>query len=330
MEFVWRYFPSLPHWPQLPRRGAQEGFVVQFLKPLLDTGVLVRQGDRFHFAIDAPEWPECLAAFYELYLAAVEGDEEALGRFAASRESAAGLYAFLEQEPGRFAGAVAVKGQVVGPLTVGFNLTAAGRPAYYDEQLREVIVKTLATSAAWQARTLARTGKPVLLFIDEPGVSIYGQSAYITVTREMIVNDLREMVQAVGAAGGLPGIHACAAVDWSILVESGAGIISYDAYNFFPSLLPYREQLAAFLSAGGILAWGIVPTSDCARDEDGAGLVHRLEEQWEQLAARGVAREMLHRQWLVTPSCGLGLLAEDLAPRIYALCAEVAAALREG
>jgi len=331
VELVYRYLPSIPHWPQLPRRGTEEGFILQFLLPLLETGVLLRKDEKAHFATDAPDWPERLAAFYELYLAAQEGDEAALARFGTPREAAVGLYTFLEKAQRHLEQAVAVKGQVVGPVTAGFGLPDANRrPAYYDEQLREVIVKTLALNARWQVKTLAATGKPVLLFVDEPGVSIYGQSSYITVTREMIVNDLAELVQAIGDGGGTAGIHSCAAVDWSILLEAGPAIVSFDAYNYFSSLLPYCNQLAAFLTNGGILAWGIVPTSEGVLDEEVASLVRRLESQWEELADRGIQRDMLRRQCLVTPSCGLGLLTGDLAYRIYALTAEVAAAVREG
>ncbi|MGQ9498040.1 MAG: hypothetical protein ACUVRC_08040 [Desulfotomaculales bacterium] len=328
-ELIYRYIPFVPHWPQLPRRGTSEGFILQFLFPLLETGVLRREAEKAYFATDAPDWAERLAAFYELYLAAEEGDEAALARFGTPREAAAGLYTFLETAPGRLQEATAVKGQVVGPLTVGFSLNdARRRPAYYDEQLRDVIVKTLTLNARWQVRILADTGKPVLLFIDEPGVSIYGQSTYITVTREMILNDLAEMVRAVGDTGGMCGIHSCAAVDWSILMDAGPTIVSFDAYNYFSSLIPYASELAAFLAGGGILAWGIVPTSERVLEENVTSLLKRLESQWGELAARGIEGDTLRRQCLVTPSCGLGLLTEDLAHRIYAVTAGVAAAVR--
>lgn len=330
LDLVCRYLPFIPHWPQLPRRGNKEDFILQNLSPLLETGVLSRQGDKAYFATEAPDWPERLAAFYELYLAAEEGDDEALARFAMPRDAAVGFYAFLENAGNCLDRAVAVKGQVVGPITVGFGLNDAGRrPAYYEEQLRDVIVKTLALNARWQVRALAQTGKPVLLFIDEPGVSVYGQSSYITVTREMIVSDLKELVGAIGAAGGIAGIHSCAAVDWSILLDAGPRILSFDAYSYFSSLLPYRSVLASFLEDGGVLAWGIVPTSERVLDEDAERLLARLDEQWGELAGRGIDRAALRRQSLITPSCGLGLLSADLAHRIYALTAEVGSGVGE-
>lgn len=330
LELIARYPQMIPHWPQLPMRGPQEGFVVQFLNPLLKTGLLEREGGKIRFATGADDWPDRLAAFYMLYLAVEEGDGGALQQFAMPRASASGFYAFLERTAATGA-AHGLKGQVVGPLTAAFQLTDAnGRPAYYDEQLRDVVVKSLALQGRWQAEALRRSGLQALVFVDEPGVSIYGQSTYITVTREMIRADLDAVVDGIHAAGALAGIHSCAAVDWSILMETGAEVLSLDAYDYFESLLPFRAELAAFLARGGVVAWGIVPTSEQAAAETVASLVARLERCWEQLCGRRITREQLRRQALVTPSCGTGTLTVELAERIYALTAGVSEALRTG
>lgn len=329
LGLVGAYLKDMPHWPQLPLLGPQEGFVLQFLYPLLETGLLEQDGEKVRFATGAADWPDRLAAFYAFYLAAEEGDREALERFAIPREAASGFYAFLERVPagpGAF-----VKGQVVGPLTAAFQLTdAGGRPAYYDEQLRDLVVKNLALQGRWQAEALGGSGGQAVVFIDEPGVSIYGQSTFITVTREMIVEDLEAVVTGIRAAGAKTGIHSCAAVDWSILMDTGTEVLSLDAYGYFDSLLPYRAELGAFLARGGVVAWGIVPTSDQAAAETVAGLTARLEECWRTLSGRGISVDQLRRQSLVTPSCGAGTLTVELAETIYRLTAGVSEAVRAG
>ncbi|ACA59956.1 uroporphyrinogen decarboxylase/cobalamine-independent methonine synthase family protein [Candidatus Desulforudis audaxviator] len=329
LNLIGAYLPAMPHWPQLPLLGPQEGFVLQFLYPLLETGLLERDGDKVYFATGATDWPERLAAFYALYLAAEEGDREALERFAIPREAASGFYAFLERAP---AGPAAfVKGQVVGPLTAAFQLTdAGGRPAYYDEQLRDLVVKNLAFQGRWQAEALGGSGGKVLVFVDEPGVSIYGQSTYITVTREMIVEDLEAVVAGIRAVGAKAAIHSCAAVDWSILMDTGAEVLSLDAYGYFDSLLPYRAELDAFLARGGVVAWGIVPTSDRVETETVESLTAMLEAHWKELSDRGIPADRLRRQCLITPSCGAGTLTVALAERIYRLTAGVSEVVRSG
>jgi hypothetical protein len=320
----------LPHWPQLPRRSEAEGFVRQFLGALEAQGI-VAAGEKPRFLNDADDWPERLTAFYSLYLGACEGDGTAVEAFAPEREGASGFYGFLETaQAGGFPGAVGLKGQIVGPLTVGFQLTdAAGRPAYYDSGLRELIAENLAMAARWQVGRLQTLGIPVLIFIDEPAVSVYGQSTYITVTRGQIAADMETVAAAVKTAGAAVGVHSCAAVDWSILLGLDIDVLSFDAYSYFNSLLPYRRELAAFLERGGVLAWGIIPTSEAVLKEDTGTLIKKLKLFWDELAARGVPEERLHRQWLITPSCGTGILPEPLAERIYGLTREVAAGLHE-
>lgn len=324
--------PDIPHWPQLPQRGKEEGFVFQFLNPLVRTGVLTLtdHAGRAFFDTAATEWAQRLTGFYELYLRAGEGDWQALEEFAFPSEAAAGFSAFVAEVKEKGAGkALYFKGQLAGPLTIGFALKdEQGRPAYYNEQLRELIRQTLALHARWQALTLAGLGRPAIIFIDDPGVSVYGQFSFITVTKEMIAADLGEVVRAIHGAGALAGVHSCDAIDWSLLLESELDIVNLDAYNFGASLFPYAREIKTFLERGGVLAWGIVPTSEKVREEGGNSLAGRLSGLWSELENRGVPRELLKRQLLITPACGAGLLSPELARCIYRLTREVSEAVR--
>lgn len=330
MDLIRKHIAELPHWPQLPRRTAAEGFVQQFMGCLKAQNVITAE-DKSRFVNERDDWAERLTAFYSLCMAVEEGDRNALQAFAPDEDAASGFYAFCRMvQAGGFPKAAALKAQVVGPLTVGFQLTAAnGRPAYYEPELRELITKNLALAAKWQVETLKEYGYPVLLFIDEPAVSVYGQSTYITVTREQIINDMGAIVAECRGAGAMVGVHSCAAVDWSILLGLGIDVLSFDAYGYFSSLLPYRRELTLFLEGGGLLAWGIVPTSDAAWNEDPDSLTNRLRSCWKELAERGVPHELLRQQYLVTPGCGTGLLAEALAERVYELTDAVAVKLRK-
>ena len=123
-----------------------------------------------------------------------------------------------------------VKGQVVGPLTMGFRLKDGdGNLAFYDEQLRDLVNRTLALHAAWQCARLAETGLPVLLFIDDPTVAAYGTHAHIALTREMILESLNTVIKAIHHQAARVGIHSCDATDWSLLFASGTDIVSFDA-----------------------------------------------------------------------------------------------------
>ncbi len=330
VDLIKRCFPDVPHWPQLPQRGKQENFVHQFLQPLLRTGLLTDDGSKIFFDTTQTDWADNLTSFYSIYLEYEAGDRDALNEFAFPKESAAGFYAFLEELEKGTGSAVLLKGQVVGPITAAFQVKdERGRFAYYDDQLRDLIVKTVAVHSAWQAAELGRFGLPALIFVDEPAISIYGQSSYITVTRDMIKDDLRSVFQAVRGVGGLTGVHCCDAIDWSILFEAGPEFVNFDAYNYFSSMLPFVSSLKDYLNQGGALAWGLVPTlNDQALVEDEESLLAILEGEWAELLKRGIPRDILIRRCLITPACGPGLLSQELAERIYHLTSKVSERLR--
>lgn len=317
--------PEIPHWPQLPRRGADEGFVRQFLDPLMRLGLLEKQDDKVVFPVDNPEWPQRLTEFYSTYLSAEEGDAEALRQFAFPLESAAGFYAFMEHIHKHGTGSAKyLKGHLAGPLTIGFQLKdERGRLAYYEDQLRDLLVKTLAMHAHWQAVELAGAGLPVIIFVDEPGIRVYGSSSYITVTREMVTEDINAIFSAIHTAGGLAGVHSCDAIDWSVLFEAHLDIVNLDTYQYGDSLIPYAREMKVYLERGGIMAWGIVPTLELAFQESAESLLARLEKLWAELLSRGMDRQILLRQSMITPACGTGLLEPELAEKIYRLTAEV-------
>ena len=329
LKLIKKNMPVIPHWPQLPMLGAQEGFVFQFLNPLVEMGLLVQNERRAFFATDATDWAERLTEFYTAYFAAMEGDEETLCRFAFPPASASGFYAFMESM-GEDSGEVRyVKGHLAGPLTVGFQLyDADGKVAYYQDQLRDLLVKTLALHARWQAVALGKLGLSTIVFLDEPGIRILGRSDYITVTKDMIMEDIGAIFEGIHAGGALVGVHSCDAIDWDVLFESTLEIISFDAYTYFNSFLPFTSGLKGFLQKGGSLAWGIVPTSPKVWEESVDSLVNLLDSQWLELEGKGISRELLKKQSMITPACGTGLLTPEEAERIYTFTRQIGEKVR--
>ena len=325
LDLIWKFMPAVPHWPQLPQLGQSEGLIAQTLRPLIDCGILAVREDQAAFDLDHPLWPENLTQFYSHYLAAEAGDPEALEQFSIPEASARGLYAFCELVRQTDTDSIRyLKGHVVGPLTMGFQLKdTGGRIAYYNPELRDLIVKTLAMNAKWQAAELRRLGRPAIIFIDDPTISACGSSSHITLTREMIIDDLNAILSAVHSENAYTGIHSCDALDWTILFESGTNIVSLDAYQFGDSLIPYVSEMDRFLKRGGTMAWGIVPTRAEAFEETTESLIDRLNGLWTELESRGIDRKRLLSQSLITPACGTGLLSPDLAVRIYQLTAEI-------
>lgn len=326
LAIVLRYLPELPHWPQMPRTR-REHFFYQSMTPFLDLGLLVIP-ETDHPFVQSEGMEDTFAAFYERYLS-VKETGEGLDYFRIPQEAGEGLYRFYDKMMAtKNQELIAVKGQIAGPLSIGLNLSDQDRrPIFYHPQLKDILVKTLGLNAVWQVKKLGQIATPVI-FIDDPAIAGWGTSTHVALDRNDMVLALKEIADEVHEAGGLVGVHSCAGIDWAVLIEAGMDIISFDAYYYFESLLGFGPQLQDFLAKGGMLAWGMVPTSPAIWEEDLDTLLLKFEEQQRRLVVAGVAQELLDTNTLITPSCGTGLLEIEEAERVYTLTAAMSAKLR--
>jgi hypothetical protein len=314
---IFRYLPDAPHWPQLPKVSPREGMIEQFLEGA--PGVVEQGGKLFLRPLEPyDEWER----FYQGY------EEGALDAFAISEQRARGFYAFLAEvqrrEPPAF-----VKGQVTGPITLGLTLKdEAGAAAFFNPNLRDMLVKLAAIKARWQEATFQRLvpGAATIIVFDEPILSSYG-SAFMNVSRDDVINSLRETASLLQ---GLKGVHICGNTDWPMIMDIGLDIIHLDAYKDLGSLLLYAEPLRRYLTEGGAISWGIVPTEEEAlRVASAADLTARLTQGFEQLAQEGLGPEILAKGSLIAPSCGAGSLSEQAAIKVYELTKEVSDRLKD-
>jgi hypothetical protein len=107
------------------------------------------------------------------------------------------------------------------------------------------------------------------------------------------------------------------------LVEAGVDIISFDAYGFGETIGYYPDRINKFLESGGVIAWGIVPTSEKILQENPDSLAQRLEALIKNLAQKGISENLIWEKCLLTPSCGTGSMPEELSDRVFATLAEL-------
>lgn len=327
-QLVLAHTPEIPLWVQLPT-NFNEGMMVQFLEGLPG---LVMSPDKMFVNTAAPSFETDLLAFYEDYLSVTEGDADlSTSRFATSPEVAPGFYEMLRQLESTSVTPLAVKGQITGPFTIGTGTADEnGRAIFYDDRLSDVMTKLLAQKARWQVRQMAALNLPVILFFDEPALTGFGSSAFISISKEAVAACFAEVIDAVHTEGGLAGVHVCANAEWSLILDSPADILSFDAYAYFDRLLLYRDALKAFLDRGGILAWGIVPTlnAEDLEKETAASLIEAWWEKVDKLTSAGIDRQKIIDQALITPACGTGSLTLEQATRVLRLTAEVSREIR--
>jgi hypothetical protein len=329
IAFILGEMNDIPVWPQLSAYQGEQ-MMNQFVEGLPG---LVNHGGRDLFVTREAGFEGALLAFYEEYLAVTSGElalEES--RFRLGDENGRTLFAFLQHLRNNRRPVTAVKGQTVGPFTLLSGLKDEDdRLALYDPRLRDVVVKTLAVKAQWQAEILGRFGAPALVFIDEPVLSGFGSAAFISVSANDIHGMLEEVAHHIHEAGGLAGVHVCGNTDWSILFRTSVDVINFDAYNYFERFALYRQDLLSFLERGGVLAWGLVPTTadDLASRESADSLAEKWLEQTSSLTGPGLTLTSLLQHSLITPSCGCGSLGEAVAERVVRLTRQVSEGLRQ-
>jgi len=326
---VFKTTPEIPSWVQLPF-FSKEGMIEQFL-----TGMpgLQREDDKLFINTSHEGFDDELLRFYEEYMAVSEGEMAITdSRFTLEEDGAKGFYILLESLRKLPVPPIAVKGQVTGPMTFNTGVKdEKGRAIFYSEQLRDTGTKMLALKAKWQVQKLSGAGCPVLIFLDEPSMAGFGSSELISITRDEVSEGLEEVTGAIHSEGGLAGIHVCANTDWSVILESSIDIVNFDAYSFFDKFILYPDPLKKFMERGGILAWGLIPTSlpeDIER-ETAASLIARFQDCILDLEALGIDPGIIQAQSLITPSCGAGSISLDLAEKVLKLTREVSDGLRK-
>ncbi|MFP3879478.1 MAG: methionine synthase [Dehalococcoidia bacterium] len=294
---VMKYLPEIPAWPQLPGRSPKEDMIIQFSEGF--PGIIMN-GDRIHF-----EQP----AGFESELEQIHTDceQNKTHEYGISMEYAAGLYAFLS----RAQGSKIVKGQVTGPITWGLRVTDQdGLGILYDETLAETAAKFLRLKAAWQENTLRRISPDTIIFVDEPYLVSLG-SVFTPIPEAKVPALLEEVFKGIK---GTKGLHCCGNTNWSVLLDTGLDILSFDAYNYASSLGTHSEKVKTFLEGGGSIAWGIVPNEEEALTKESlSSLRDRLEEAMAPFTREGVKFRQLIAQGLITPSCGLKSLSFEAA-----------------
>lgn len=314
IDYVLETCPEIPYWPQLPKITPDESMIRQFTEGL--PGIV--ENDAVFVDTENPVLGSLVEEFYEMIVS------QNFSGFGIAEERSAGLYALTEQ--GKL-DCMAMKGQITGPVSFGLSLTDKnGKYLIYNDLFRDVYVKLLAAKANFVQQKLSPVSENVIIFADEPLLYTFG-SAFFNMDRETLVQMIKDVFAYFD---GITGIHACHNCDWSIIFDASPGIISFDAYSYLDKFLIYTDRLTDFINGGGVIAWGIVPTTDeLYLSESPGSLSEIIEKAFERLNISGVDVAKLARNSIITPADGVGTLSEDHAKQVFELNANVSEKLKD-
>lgn len=316
VDVVLRHIKQVPFWPQLPAMGFEENMYAQYATRLPGARV-DDQLKRITVDLDGYD-PE------EFYTAVLDDD---LDYFEHPRSCFHGLYELMEewQLPEE---TVALKGQVTGPISLGLQvLDSTGKSVIYDDSYSEMIRKNLNMMMRWQERYLRSKCPETVMFLDEPSLSLVG-TPFAAISKEKVVSWIDEVLEGVQS---IKAVHCCGNTDWPMVMSTSIDILSFDAYNYGHTIALYQDEVIEFLEQKGTIAWGIVPNdAETLASESVESLVERLVTAMQGLSAKGIPLDLLLRQSLVTPQCGLEPLGDEMvAERALHVLARVSQRMRE-
>jgi hypothetical protein len=288
IQSVAEFSPEIPFWPQLPRLSDRESIVGQGLG--IVAGLIEPRNEGYGYQVKAGRIDSVLEILHRSSGELTPANATGFGAFEEALSS------------GLFRSAVAVKGQVEGPITLSAYLFHQGRPFLSDPALFAALAFHVSQIICWQIDRLKSAGLPVLLFLDEPALCLEAPVAN-TVSEETRLNALAVTLEDARVRGAYAGLHCCAARPFERMFRAKPDILSFDAHEGLDSFFADSHALD-FVHQGGMVAYGIVPTRLGLNAVDSASIfIH-----WLQAASRAGDPQKFAQRAMITATCGLGLL----------------------
>lgn len=315
VEAVFKYFPEAPRLPVTSRT----------MKWLLE-GIpcLVFDRKRRQVLMDpSPEREKEILEFYDRY------EKEDLDYFATTPQTAPFLYEMLRRlERDRPPQLKWVMFQTAGPLLLGTMIKQMnGKPVLYHDLLKDILIKGLNMKARWLEKKLAGQVPGVEIVADLPETTLVNfTSSAGTGTREEIIRAINEGFERLN---GITWVHCCANIDWSLLTDTKAHVINFDAYQHSEKVILYADHFGSFLERGGMIGWGITPVrEEVLTAENVDSLVKRLEKGIKAFVSKGIDEELLVSSSWVLPCCDTVLLSPQRSELVYHITREISVRMR--
>jgi len=222
--------------------------------------------------------------------------------------------------------AAQVKSEIVGPYTLGSQIFYAGNSLLENELGRRLILERLAAIVSAEFEVLRTRFKEVTFVLDEPSLAFLKKKDVLIATK--IAKELRARVARAGLS---IGIHSCAPLPGlpsaALLKEVGYEVLSlaFEPFRPFEETVSL-EYLPSFLSSGGKIIWGFLPTNETKQLSLPELAAHLLSE-FKRL---GIPKETLLRSSALSPACGLALLEPRRSDEIFRRLSELRQLLLEG
>lgn len=199
-----------------------------------------------------------------------------------------------------------------------------------DKSCRKLVIEAICAKALWMIGMIKAYSPDTLpiIMLEEPMLHKVGdvRRQNEEITREMIVNIFAKVTQKIKEYQGAVGIQCFEKCDWTISIEAGADIISFNAYNHPNNINILPETITNYLAGGGRINWAIVPVMNEATVKalNIDSVCTRFEKTVEGLVAAGVSERLIYSRAMVSVQGNLNDLPVIFAEKAMILSTQLA------
>lgn len=331
ISMIKQYNYDIPFCPQMVKFSKNEDMLFQYLENIPDV--------KFDFISDKifvnTKSKDFLKYFDEVFedFEVVKNNinSEKLDKYYISKDFSVAFNSFVDfvkNEKPKYA-----KTQITGAFTLSVNIYDSENQKFcYNKKNVEFLTKLLCLKALWQIREIKKASKNTvpIVFIDEPTLSQLDNEEYKSLSRIEIVDNIKKISDLIKSNGGISAIHCCGNCNWSETLRVGLDIINFDAYTYGDEMNLYIKDLEYFLENGGKIAWGIVPTLNRKALETITleDLSKKFEEVKSLLIQKGLNKELVENNSLISSSCGCATLSVELTEKTFKLTKDLSERLK--
>lgn len=197
------------------------------------------------------------------------------------------------------------KVQLAGPVTLAaLTQIPDGRSVAEVPELAARITQHVAAKMKTMIGRVRSAGVRPMVFFDEPILS----------SKHLPLDALEFVRRSAKAEGAIVGVHCCGQARWSELLSLGFDVIALDAGLSLEALLEDGRAWKSFVSAGGTLSLGLIPTHPGAQYD----VEQRCRSVVELLRTASDSLDDILAGMILTPACGLARHSEAEAARVMA------------
>lgn len=304
-------------WPQLPQRSFRETNLTQAALGL--PGLVIEPDQSLVFV----EPKGALAEMDRLDLAYLRHD---LSYAALAPEDISGL-SEIQRQPEHVRGTHALKGQMMGPISLAAQLTDdQARPLIYETLFFEAIIHHLHLRAAWHVSQLVELNGATIMCLDEPFLEAMSHS-FLPISWEQAQAAIEEVFSTID---GYHALYAGGQIDWARILHWSLDMIIADTFTYHDAFVNAGAQLTEFFDRGGNIGLGMIPTdAELLQQVTAEQLAHRIEILLESFTSYGISKQRFLNHSILTTQDSLGHLNVEMAEYAMQLLANTSNLIRQ-